>query len=127
MAQDHDVGIRARIPNGSGRDGVSTPHEARTRMRSALLERIDETPDAYVHVVEARSEGGGSVVVHVASKLKLANAWCKNRPASDFSGGTRYHVVPHPIDAPDDHPEIEMAVYGVRDGGRMVEDLIDDD
>jgi hypothetical protein len=101
--------------------------QTQAERRRALVRAIRSDPDAYVIAVEARSDGGGDLTLHVARRISGARAYCMRQTEREYMGETRLHLVPHRLDAPDDDVDtgtVSIAAYGVRLGGTLVEDLI---
>lgn len=103
------------------------PRSRRDRLRHEVLRAVETAPDAYVVAVEARGDGCGETVVHVARDVAGARAYCLRQPQREYLGDARLHLVPHRLDAPDDDHEtgtVSVAVYGIRAGSDAIEDLI---
>ena len=99
--------------------------DERARRRGEVLSMVAARPGAWVHAIEARSEGDHDIVMHIASTIDKARAWCEARPASEYGIGGRYHVIPHLLD--DDHRHsgvVSVAVYGMAEGSDAPADIV---
>jgi hypothetical protein len=125
----HDHGDAERCPLCPTDDQFSAMRarnrEAARLNREAMIAAVETDPQAYVHAVEARSEGDHDIVMHIASTMAKASAWCADRPMSEYGSGNRYHVIPHRLDDIDDRMSgvVSVAVYGVLDGTTQPADL----
>jgi hypothetical protein len=102
--------------------------DERARRRDEMLAMVTADPAAWVHAIEARSEGDHDIVMHIASTIAKARAWCEARPRSEYGEGGRYHVIPHLLDADHRHSGVvSVAVYGIAEGSDMPSDLVGTD
>lgn len=125
----HGEGHRHPRPNDEPLAAIRERNrQAAREQREDMLARINGDPHSYVFAVEARDDIGEGVVMQISSTLDKAREYCMAQGEREYQGEARYHVIPHLIDAPDDDTTtgvISLAVYGIRSGETMVEDLVD--
>lgn len=131
MAHHHDGDRCPLCPTDDMLAGMRARNRETARVRrEGMLTRVAADPSAYVHAVEARSEGDADIVMHVATTVERARAYCMSQPERDYLNDLRYHILPHRLDAPDEDKTtgvVSVAVYGVRPGATAIEDLVGTD
>lgn len=129
MALNHDPD--ARPVSDAGESSARARHREDARLRREdMLSKVRSNPRGYVHAVESRMEGDGDIVVHVATTMEKARAYCSALPDSEYGEDVRMHIIPHLLDADIADTEsgtISIAVYGVRPGENGAHDLVGTD